>query len=497
MGVRQLAHRSKARKWWLLAAVAAGVVLRVGFILHIARITGDSLVYGDFARNLLQHGVYGFTVSDGPPRPSLIRVPGYPLFLAACFRVFGIDHYQPVLYVQLVVDLLTCVVVSALAGRLFGRRAAMLTLWLAMLCPFTASYVAAPLTETLTLFTIAVAFYALERWQSARMNLDRWAITIAASLAYSILLRPEQGLLAAAVVSAMAAFVWQQGSRTPQPEPSGRSGRRLSPFIPVAIVAACVVLPLVPWTIRNWRTFHVLQPLAPRYANDPGELVPLGFQRWYRTWAIDFASTEAVYWNYDSDAIEVYDLPTRAFDSERQYRDTAALLSEYNQKMQATAPLDRRFETLARQRIAADPIRYYVALPVARLLNMLFRPRMEMFEVPLEWWKQPRPRPGHAHVFTRAFAFAYGALNLVFFALGGWGLRTWHRTGFGAQRPLVWAMAGYAILRCLLLLTVDNSEPRYTVELFIPLLIWAGALALPGALPGPRNGSADTASIRP
>ena len=38
------------------------------------------------------------------------------------------------------------------------------------------------------------------------------------------------------------------------------------------------------------------------------------------------------------------------------------------------------------------------------------------------------------------------------------------------------AMAAAVALRLLLLLTLDNSEPRYTLELFPMLLVWAGAL---------------------
>jgi len=31
-------------------------------------------------------------------------------------------------------------------------------------------------------------------------------------------------------------------------------------------------------------------------------------------------------------------------------------------------------------------------------------------------------------------------------------------------------------LRCALLLTLDNSEPRYTLEFFPVLLVWCGAV---------------------
>ncbi len=70
-----------------------------------------------------------------------------------------------------------------------------------------------------------------------------------------------------------------------------------------------------------------------------------------------------------------------------QYTRTAAILNQYNRNYNATPALEARFEALAKERIHDDPIRYYVALPVARLLNMLFRPRAEMLEVPLEWWQ--------------------------------------------------------------------------------------------------------------
>ncbi len=63
-----------------------------------------------------------------------------------------------------------------------------------------------------------------------------------------------------------------------------------------SLCALLVVLPLIPWTIRNWRTFHVFQPLAPRRVNNPGEFVAYGFYNWLRTWTVEFVSTCNVYW---------------------------------------------------------------------------------------------------------------------------------------------------------------------------------------------------------
>jgi len=449
---------------WVAVALALGVGLRLWFIDHTARIIGDSLIYGDIAKNWLRHGVYGFAESGSVPVPTLIRLPGYPLFLVACFRVFGVEHYTAVMYVQCALDLVTCLLVSALAWRLFGQRAGLAALWLAALCPFTASYVSAPLTETPSLACIALTFYGLERWRSAGLGVNRWLWITSAAMAYAVLLRPEQALLPAAVVPAMLWMVLR-----------GQTSGRLPAVLPVVLAAVCVVLPLLPWTVRNWRTFHVFEPLAPRYATDPGEMIPLGFQRWYRTWAIDFASTDDVYWNYNGADIEIGDLPTRAFDSDDQYARTEALLSKYNKTDNATPAFDARFAALAEERIQADPLRYYVALPVARLLDMLFRPRTEMLPVSLEWWKWEHPAQS-------AFSVAFAGLNLAYFLLGGVGWWLWRRRGWESHRALVWAMGGFVVLRCALLLTLDNSEPRYTLE-FFPVIVVLGAAVFSRGLP--------------
>jgi Dolichyl-phosphate-mannose-protein mannosyltransferase len=449
-------------------ALVAGFALRLWFIARAGRVDGDTLIYGNIAKNWMQHGIYGFATTAKGLMPTLIRLPGYPLFLAACFRIFGVDHYVAVMYVQGLLDLFTCLLIAALAQRLFGQRAALAALWLSALCPFTAAYVAAPLTEILTLFTIALTFYSLERWRSAGLGFNRWLWITAITMAYSVLLRPEQGMLPAVVVPAMIWLVWKSPDQHSDQHSDQRSEQRplTRRLWPVAIAAMCVLLPLLPWAVRNWRTFHVIQPLAPRSATDPGEIIPQGFQRWYRTWAIDFASTELVYWNYDSTDLRVSDLPTRAFDSEEQYVTTAALLSDYNQKDNATRALDQRFEALAEQRIQAAPISYYVGLPVARLVNMLFRPRTEMMQIGLDWWNW------HEYRSQTLLAYGMAAVNLGYFVLGAVGLWLWWRAGWGVHEALAGAMLAFVLLRCALLLTLDNSEPRYTLEFFPLLIVW-------------------------
>jgi 4-amino-4-deoxy-L-arabinose transferase-like glycosyltransferase len=452
---------------WLRSAglvLLCGLALRLWWIFHLGQTTNDTRIYGEFARNLLEFHVYGYSNFrhgvEAMPTPTLIRLPGYPLFLAACFRLFGMENYTAVMLVQGAVDLWTCLLLAGLARRIFGRRAGLVALWMAALCPFTANYVAAALTETLTLWTMALSFYALIRWRDAGAGINRWLFAIAFALGYAILLRPEQGLLAAAIVPAMFWIAFRAHG----------FAARVTGLGPVLLVSVLTLLPLVPWTVRNWRVFHVFEPLAPRFATDPGELVNYGFQRWFRTWGVDFASTENVYWNYDGSPIAISDLPNRAFDSNAQYAATEALLADYNLTDNPTAGLDARFNAIAEQRIHADPLRYYVALPVARVLNMIFRPRTELLPIPAEWWKFKAPDKA-----KDAFALVYALLNLAFLVLAGMTVR--RRQSWREHQPLVWAMLATITLRSLLLLTLDNAEDRYTLE-FYPVLIVLAAEAV-------------------
>jgi len=438
------------RRWWLVAlALAAGAALRLWFIHAYPEVEGDPLVYGDIAKNWMLHGIYGRTIA-GHIVPTLIRLPGYPLFLILCFRLFGLEHYNAVMYAQVAIDLGTCLLISALARRIWSPRAASWALWLAVLCPFTANYTATPLTETLELFSIALAFYAFDRFLAAPRW--PWAITLALAWSYAAILRPDGALLAVALCPALV-FYGSKRWGTPRM------------FRWAFVCALLSILPFLPWTLRNARTFRVFEPLAPRYAVDPGEDIDPGFQRWTRTICVDFACTSDVYWNADNDVINIADLPTRSYDSHQQHIETRALIDDYNRHTTITPEIDARFAAFAAQRIHDHPFRYYVELPIARLADMILRPRTEMLWIELRWWQYRR------HPAETVFAFAYAALNLAYFTIA--------LIGFLKRPPLRGVILAFVLLRCALLLTLEAPEQRYTLEFFPPLIVLASVALSP------------------
>lgn len=431
---------------FLLLALLLGAALRLYLLFAYPMVAGDSLVYGDIAKNWMLHGIYGIHTPTGM-HPTLLRLPGYPLFLLVCFWLFHIDHYNAVAFVQIAIDLCGCLILAAFATRIWSRKAGWWTLWLSCLCPFTANYAAIPLTETLELFSITVALYSFARFLECPRK--RWLILQAAAWSYAALLRPDGPLLAVAFCPALFFY--------------GRQRWGTRRMLRGAVIAGLLsIIPFIPWTIRNWNTFHVFEPLAPRYAVDPGQSTNPGFNRWTKAICVDFACTSDVYWNGGTDPIKPSTLPARAFPSPAVHVATLKLLADYNRTKVLTPSIDARFGTLADRIIRAHPVRYYVELPLARLADMWLRPRTEMLWIALRWWQYSR-HPGQT-----IFAAAYALLNLAFLLAA---LR-----GIFKQPPYWIAMLAFVLLRCALLATLESPEPRYTLECF-PMIFVLAAIA--------------------
>jgi len=435
--------------WSAAAAIVGGLILRLWMLRAFPQVNGDGLIYGTIARNLLEHGRFALTDGSGVIHDTLIRLPGYPIFLATCFRIFGVGNYTAVAYLQIVLEVVACLLLADFVRRIYSPLAGLITLWSAALCPFTAVYSSPPLTESLTFDMICLAMWSLERYLERRGTIRRrwlWVFTVA--ICFAALLRPDGALVAVAL---WPALIFERPA-----------DRQMPAALRAALLCGLVsVLPFTVWAARNWSTFHVLQPLAPRYATDPGEDTHPGWQQWVKTWCLDFSCTYEVYWNVPDGPLAMDALPSQAFDSAEQRAKTAALVAEYNVDQQVTPEMDARFGALARERAAAHPLRTYVVMPLGRLADMLLRPRVENLPIDLRWWEYSHHRPE-----TR-FSVAYGVVNLIYLLAG--------LAGF-FYRPRLWPyMAAYLVLRSMLLLTVEAPETRYTLE-FFPILFALGGV---------------------
>ncbi len=294
----------------------------------------DGRVYARIAINVLEHRTYSIETEE-PYSPTLIRVPGYPLFIAGIYALFGDENNRAVRVVQALLDTITCWLIALLALVWAPdswlpkkrRRLFLIALGLAVTCPFPAIYVTTILTETCTiLLATACALTATLAMKNSGSKAMGWCAAAGVFGGLATLFRPDSGMFVAAVGVTLAVVLLRGAI-------SRSRAKRLSAARAFALGAALslgFVLTLTPWTIRNARLFGVFQPIAPQFANMPGDFVPRGYIQWLRTWVDDVKYTELLEFPLDIEQIHIDRVPGYAFDSPEERERVAALLDRYN-----------------------------------------------------------------------------------------------------------------------------------------------------------------------
>ncbi len=496
------------RRWILYVFF---ILLALGFRIFIAlRLPNDEpddgRVYSQIARNVLEQHAYSHD-SQPPYAPSLIRLPGYPFFLIGVYKIFGTGNNTAVRVVQAVIDTVTCLLIALLAFEWTveeerKHRAALIALGLAAVCPFTVIYVATILTEVFTNF-LAVAMVLTTTFAfkaTVRKRALIWWIVTGLLAGIVVLFRPDAGLFAAALGSTLILSAL----------PNLRRLREAILCAAVFSLAFCLVL--VPWTVRNRRVFHVFQPLAPAHAEMPGEFVPRGYLLWVRTWLSDERYVAPALWAMDTRRMSVDDFPDSAFDSDEERDRVAALLHKYNypdeeestdeqastddsdegqdegddsneeEKQQPEQPeeinvemtpaIDAGFAQIGQERVAHSRLRYYVILPLKRAATLWFDTHSQYYPfngelLPLDDLDYDIHQQYWLPLFT-GLTWLYTLLGVI------GGVLLWRSRDRNARRWLLLA-ALLIFLRLGFFATLENPEPRYTVEFFPFLIILAGA----------------------
>ena len=498
--------------------LAIGIALTIaaaGFRLFLAlRLPNDDdddgRFYAQIARNLLDHRGYSGEEEE-PYVPTYVRVPGYPVFLAGVYSVFGRDNNTAVRFIQILLDLVTCWLAALLAvawapvaWELEKRRRAMLiALALAAACPFSAIYVTTILTETwATLLVAAFVLVATLGLKSKRCKTSA-ALWLAAGLLAGVatMFRPDSALfLGGAGVMLLIAGLVQTFARVRRSsEEPGREGIRpilatigattLVSLLAVTIGFASV---LAPWTIRNARVFGVFQPVAPPYANMPDEFAPFGYIAWLRTWVDDERYVSPVEDGLGLYPILIERIPDQAFDSSEERDRVRELLDRYNNPSKLamdpsdeddnagdpgpavlmTPEIDAEFGQIARERIARHRLRHYLVLPLKRAASLWFDTHSQYY-----------PFQGQLFPLYDLDTQAHQQYWLWLFALLTWFYTIAGLIGVGmmwkAESSRRWVLLLVLLIlpRLAFLAAQEHPESRYTVE-FFPLVAAAGALAV-------------------
>jgi 4-amino-4-deoxy-L-arabinose transferase-like glycosyltransferase len=325
------------------------------------------------------------------------------------------------------VDLGTCFLIALIAARLAPpktrKRVAVAGLWLAALCPFIANYSAVVLTEVLVTFLTALAILLLfetDLAQSKNMPapagafwnqaLSPWFLA-GIVVGFGTLVRPETPLLLFAVALVLLAKWWRPAN--------------WSKLIRAGILLSLgLLIPLLPWAARNWRTLHEVQ------------------------------------------------FPASAFDSPAQRERVTDLLEQYNETTTMEPSLDAEFAEVARERSFEHPVRTYLKIPLLRSLALWFTPRVELLPYSGHLWPLREKWDSDPADFLVTLGFFL--LNCVYIGLaiaGAWIAR---------KQPGIALLVAFILVRTAYIARfVETPEPRYVLECY-PAIIALAAQAFRG-----------------
>ncbi len=131
---------------------------------------GDATGYHNLAVNLLENK--SFFISKNPPYvPEIKRTPIYPFLLALIYFIFGIKPYA-VIFFQLIIGSLNCVLTYKIGEIIFDKKTALLAGFIMAVEYFSILLCNQLLTDTLFVFLFMVHVYFLVRFLKQDYNWD-------------------------------------------------------------------------------------------------------------------------------------------------------------------------------------------------------------------------------------------------------------------------------------------------------------------------------------
>ncbi len=247
-----LAARYGRRTLIALACIAAlGLVCRAVAVVHpVTDPADDSHAYYALAKSLYEEGSYG-----GPEFKSEATSdwsPGAPWLYAGLFVVTGGPREGTIRILEALMGVATIIVVFLLGWRLGGRWPALLgALGVAIYPPFIHS-VGEIMSEPPTMLSLPAAIlaflWAWDRTSEGRSGTWIWLIP-GFLFGATAMFRPEYTIVAAAfVVYAAARWAWEREWKL------GATA--------VGLMLVALLLPIVPWTVRNIVVLHKLVPIS-------------------------------------------------------------------------------------------------------------------------------------------------------------------------------------------------------------------------------------------
>jgi len=234
----------------LIMMLALGLRIRVfSKQMHNMNLSYDPRNYWIMSHQIVDDGIYGYAYDNPSGEPNARVMPGYPLFLAAVYKILG-DKYLQITAVRLLQVIISTL--SVLLGFLFVRKAfkndlaALLTAFFMAIYPTYVLSTVMLLTETLALFTMLLYFYlALFAFESGNKVLN-----FITGIAFGIHLMIRPALLPLFIFPFIFILISRAIDRS---KLKSQSEVKAQPKLSVMFLFQLMglVLVMLPWWIRN------------------------------------------------------------------------------------------------------------------------------------------------------------------------------------------------------------------------------------------------------
>ncbi|KKS44910.1 MAG: Glycosyl transferase, family 9 [Candidatus Azambacteria bacterium GW2011_GWB1_42_17] len=192
-------------------------------------ISSDQLGYDGIAMDILSSGRF---TSQGQ---STFREPGYPLFLAAVYKIFG-HNFDTVRYIQIIIFGLLVVIIYLLAENIFGRNVAIFSSLSVAFFYGLANQSGLITTELLFAFLLSLFAYSI--YKASAEDGNNWLVFSALVLGGATLVRGVAEFLFFLVIVNL--FIIYKNKI---------SYKKI--FYKIAIFTICFFMVLTPWLVKN------------------------------------------------------------------------------------------------------------------------------------------------------------------------------------------------------------------------------------------------------
>ncbi len=231
----------------LAGIVVAAVAVRVAWFLYTGfrpTINDDAGRYDLLGRSLAHAA--GYINPNGTT--TLFWPPGYPMILAAVYRLFD-DSVRVALTLNALFEGGTIIVLYALARRAFDPPAALLAAALYALLPSAIFYSGVTLSETSFTFVLMLALWLLV--EAADRRSAALFVCAGVTVGYATLIRGQAALLPVVAVPFWLRWPAEADAGDGKRGGIGATGMRAAAWRMFALGLIALVV-IAPWTVRNY-----------------------------------------------------------------------------------------------------------------------------------------------------------------------------------------------------------------------------------------------------